>query len=26
MQARDVGRILNFDSGFDGIPGTVRVA
>jgi predicted nucleic acid-binding protein len=26
MQARDVGRILSFDSGFDGIPGIVRVA
>ena len=26
MQARDVGRILSFDSGFDAIPGIVRVA
>jgi predicted nucleic acid-binding protein len=26
MQGRDVGRILSFDSGFDGIPGIVRVA
>lgn len=25
MQARDVGRILSFDAGFDGIPGIVRV-
>ncbi len=26
MQGRDVGRILSFDSGFDGIPGIVRVS
>jgi predicted nucleic acid-binding protein len=26
MQARDIGRILSFDSGFDGIPGIERVA
>ena len=26
MQGRDIGRILSFDSGFDGIPGIVRVA
>ena len=26
MQARDIGRILSFDSGFDGIPGIVRVS
>lgn len=26
MQARDVGRILSFDAGFDGIPGIVRLA
>lgn len=26
MQGRDVGRILSFDVGFDGIPGIVRVA
>lgn len=26
MQARDIGRILSFDSGFDGIPGIVRLA
>jgi hypothetical protein len=26
MQARDVGRILTFDRGFDGIPGIVRLA
>ena len=25
MQGRDIGRILSFDSGFDGIPGIVRV-
>jgi predicted nucleic acid-binding protein len=25
MQGRDVGRILSFDCGFDGIPGIVRV-
>ena len=25
MQARDVGRILSFDAGFDGIPGIVRL-
>ena len=25
MQARDVGRILTFDVGFDGIPGVVRI-
>jgi hypothetical protein len=25
MQARDVGRILTFDGGFDGIPGIVRL-
>ena len=25
MQGRDVGRILSFDSGFDGIPGIVRL-
>ena len=26
MQGRDVGRILSFDRGFDGIPGIVRLA
>jgi len=26
MQGRDVGRILTFDVGFDGIPGIVRVS
>ncbi len=26
MQARDVGRILSFDAGFDGIPGIVRLS
>jgi predicted nucleic acid-binding protein len=26
MQGRDVGRILSFDIGFDGIPGIVRLA
>jgi predicted nucleic acid-binding protein len=26
MQARDVGTILTFDAGFDGIPGIVRVS
>jgi predicted nucleic acid-binding protein len=26
MQGRDVGRILSFDAGFDGIPGLVRLA
>lgn len=26
MQGRDIGRILSFDSGFDGIPGIVRLA
>lgn len=26
MQARDIGRILSFDSSFDGIPGIDRVA
>jgi hypothetical protein len=26
MQGRDVGRILSFDAGFDGIPGIVRLA
>jgi hypothetical protein len=25
MQARDVGQILSFDTGFDGIPGIVRL-
>ena len=25
MQGRDIGRILTFDSGFDGIPGIVRL-
>lgn len=25
MQARDIGRILSFDTGFDGVPGIVRV-
>ena len=25
MQGRDIGQILSFDSGFDGIPGIVRV-
>lgn len=25
MQGRDVGRILSFDAGFDGIPGIVRL-
>jgi predicted nucleic acid-binding protein len=26
MQARDIGRILSFDSAFDGIPGVIRLA
>ena len=26
MQGRDIGRILSFDSGFDGIPGVVRLS
>lgn len=26
MQGRDIGRILSFDSAFDGIPGIVRLA
>ena len=26
MQGRDVGRIMSFDAGFDGIPGIVRLA
>jgi predicted nucleic acid-binding protein len=26
MQGRDVGRILSFDAGFDGIPGIIRLA
>lgn len=26
MQGRDIGRILSFDTGFDGIPGIVRFA
>ena len=26
MQARDIGRIMTFDLGFDGIPGIVRVS
>ena len=26
MQGRDIGRILTFDSGFDGIPGIIRLA
>jgi predicted nucleic acid-binding protein len=26
MQARDIGRILSFDVGFDGIPGIVRLS
>jgi uncharacterized protein len=26
MQGRDVGRILSFDTGFDGIPGLVRLS
>ena len=26
MQGRDVGRILSFDAGFDGIPGIVRMS
>lgn len=26
MQGRDVGRILTFDTGFDGIPGIVRLS
>jgi predicted nucleic acid-binding protein len=26
MQGRDIGRILSFDAGFDGIPGIVRVS
>ena len=26
MQARDVGQILTFDAGFDGIPGIVRLS
>lgn len=26
MQGRDIGRILSFDTGFDGIPGIVRLS
>lgn len=26
MQGRDIGRIMSFDAGFDGIPGIVRLA
>ena len=26
MQGRDIGRILSFDAGFDGLPGIVRLA
>jgi uncharacterized protein len=26
MQARDIGRIMSFDTGFDGLPGIERVA
>ena len=26
MQGRDIGRILSFDAGFDGIPGIVRLS
>ena len=26
MQGRDIGRIMSFDTGFDGIPGIVRVS
>lgn len=26
MQGRDIGRILSFDSGFDGLPGIVRLS
>ncbi len=26
MQGRDVGRILSFDTGFDGIPGIIRLS
>jgi uncharacterized protein len=26
MQGRDIGRILTFDAGFDGIPGIVRIS
>jgi hypothetical protein len=26
MQGRDIDRILSFDSGFDGIPGIVRLS
>ena len=26
MQGRDIGRIMSFDSGFDGLPGIVRVS
>jgi predicted nucleic acid-binding protein len=26
MQGRDIGRILSFDAGFDGIPGIVRMS
>lgn len=26
MQARDIGRILSFDAGFDGLPGIVRLS
>ena len=26
MQGRDIGRVLSFDTGFDGIPGIVRLA
>ncbi len=26
MQARDIGRIISFDTGFDGIPGIVRLS
>jgi predicted nucleic acid-binding protein len=25
MQGRDIGRILSFDAGFDGIPGIIRL-
>jgi predicted nucleic acid-binding protein len=26
MQSRDIGRILSFDTGFDGIPGIIRLS
>ena len=26
MQGRDIGRVLSFDAGFDGIPGLIRLS